>query len=169
MTEFSWDIRTYPSPWYQVSYAYGSFPQRKLASDFKIRLKETFYNKDDWDLGYNTLVGRVVLFTDESWELELDEGKQYAISNIDGRYWMEQRGYIVLTEESPRYDGAGAWRFVKNEDLTYTVKSADNSVVLSFDSQLAFNEKQKTGILVRYGNQHKYSCLLYTSPSPRDA
>ena len=157
LTEFSWDIRTYPSPWYQVSYAYGSFPQRKLASDFKIRLKETFYNKDDWDLGYNTLVGRVVLFTDESWELELDEGKQYAISNIDGRYWMEQRGYIVLTEESPRYDGAGAWRFVKNEDLTYTVKSADNSVVLSFDSQLAFNEKQKTGILVRYGNQHKYS------------
>ena len=57
LTEFSWDIRTYPSPWYQVSYAYGNFPQRKLASDFKIRLKETFYNKDDWDLGYNTLVG----------------------------------------------------------------------------------------------------------------
>lgn len=157
LTDFSWDVRTYPSPWYQVSYTYGNFPQGKEVSDFKIRLKETSYSKDDWDLGYNTLIGRVVLFTDESRKLELDEEKQYAILNNDGRYWVEQNGYIVLTETVPVYNGAGAWRFVKNADLTYTVKYADNSVVLSFDSQLAFNENQKNGVLSRYGNPHKYS------------
>lgn len=154
---FSWDVRTYPSPWYQVSYAYGEFPQGKAVSDFKIRLKETSYNKDDWDLGYNTLVGRVVLFTDESRELGIDEEKQYAVTNADGRYWAEQDGYIVLTETVPTYNGTGAWQFVKNDDLTYTVKYANNSVVLSFDAQLAFNDDQKNGVLLRYGNQHKYS------------
>lgn len=157
LTDFSWDVRTYPSPWYQVSYAYGRFPEGETASGFKIRLKETSYHKDDWDLGYNSLVGRVVLFTEESEKLGLDEGKQYAISNSDGRYWIGQDGYIVLTETLPVYDGAGAWRFVKNDDWTYTVKYADNSVVLSFDSQLAFNDNQKNGLLVRYGNPYKYS------------
>lgn len=157
LTDFSRDVRTYPSPWYQVSYAYGRFPQESGVSYFKIRLTATSYDKDDWDLGYNTLVGRVILFTDESEELGLDERKQYAISNSDGRYWIERDGYIVLTETCPPYNGAGAWCFVKNDDFTYTIKYADDSVVFSFDSQLVFNNNQKNGLLLRYGNQYRYS------------
>lgn len=157
LTDFSWDVRTYPSPWYQVSYAYGRFPEGRAVTDFKIRFRKTAYNKDDWDLGYNTLVGRVALFTEESENIELTGGKQYAISDDNGRYWIEQDGYIVLTDVQPVYGGSGAWCFIKNNDLTYSVRSADGTTILSFDSKLGFNDNQKNGLLLRYGNEHKYS------------
>ena len=157
VSDFKWDVRTYPSPWYQVSYAYGEFPNNKEISYFKIKLKETFYNNSDWDMGYNTLLGRVVLFTKEYNQLDIDSNKQYAISNKDGYYWIEDSGYIIQSGIFPKYGGEGAWRIIRNEDFTYTVKSADESVELSFDYNLNFYENQFEGILTRFGNEHRYS------------
>lgn len=75
------------------------------------------------------MVGRVVLFTDESWELEWMKESNIQ-SNIDGTaYWMNREIYCS-DRENHRGMMVPVLGICKNEDLTYTVKSADNSVVL---------------------------------------
>ena len=89
---------------------------------------------------------------DNSLELNISDNEINKISNIDFRYYQNKENKIYITEES---------KFKIAKKIIYYMLNNENDYFSDAVSSTTQDVK-------KYFNNNPNTCLLYTSPSPRD-
>lgn len=105
------------------------------ASDFKFVMKDkTFEGSGD---NWSAYIGKTGVYTGEA--LDIDLTKQYSLSTMEDKYWVadgdDDEGYMVRQATEAVAGTKSAWVFVKHDNDTYTIKTADDSKELAFDME----------------------------------